>query len=94
MMVKKICQYVLGLRKHVSFWNLVSMLSFKTVDKYNNSLQKIASMPLLHLTNYATLLFHTNRNKYLGLSAQIATYQIILKLEKSQNMTLLKAVVK
>ena len=48
-------------------------------------------MPLLHLT---TLLFHINSNKHLGLSAQIATYQIILKLEKPQNMTLLKEVVK
>ena len=70
------------------------MLSFKTVDRYNNSVQKIAAMPLLYLTNYATLLFHINSNKHLGLSAQIATYQIILILEKSQNMTLLKAVVK
>ena len=51
-------------------------------------------MPLLYLTNYATLLFHINSNKHLGLSAQIATYKIILKLEKPQNLTLLKAVVK
>ena len=70
------------------------MRRFKTVDRYNNSVQKIAAMPLLHLTNYATLLFHINSNKHLGLSAQIATYRIILILEKSQNMTLLKAVVK
>lgn len=70
------------------------MLSFKTVDKYNNSVQKIAARPLLHLTNYATLLFHINSNKHLGLSAQTTTYQIILKLEKPQNMTLLKALVK
>lgn len=70
------------------------MVSFKTVDKYNNSVQKITAIPLLHLTNHATLLFHINSNKHLGLSAQIATYQIILKLEKPQNMTLLKEVVK
>ena len=70
------------------------MLSFKTVDRYNNSVQKIAAMPLLYLTNYATLLFHINSNKHLGLSAQTATYKIILKLEKPQNITLLKAVVK
>lgn len=63
------------------------MLSFRTVDKYNNSVQKIAAMPLLHLTNYATLLFHINTNEHLGLSDQIVTYQIILKLEKPQNMT-------
>ena len=34
------------------------MLSFKTVDKYNKSVQKIAAMPLLHQTNYSTLLVH------------------------------------
>ena len=70
------------------------MLSLKTVDKYNKSVQKIVAMPLLYLTNYATLLFNINSNKHLGLSAQIATYKIILKLEKPQNITLLKAVVK
>lgn len=42
------------------------MFSFKTVHKYNNTVQKIAAMPLLHLTTLLYM-FHINSNKYLWL---------------------------
>ena len=69
-------------------------LVLKLLTNITKACKKIVAMPLLYLTNYATLLFNINSNKHLGLSAQIATYKIILKLEKPQNITLLKAVVK